>query len=105
MALVHRFPQHEENPMIRRLFVAAVALSLASSMALASPTCTKEPQDKWLSEEVMKQKIGQMGFKDIKVFKKTSSWCYEIYGSNADGRKAEVYFNPVTGEIVENNVD
>lgn len=91
--------------MIRGLFVAAVVLSLASSMALASPTCTKEPQDKWLSEEVMKQKISQMGFKDIKVFKKTNSGCYEIYGYNADGHKVEVYFNPVTGEIVENNVD
>ncbi|MFG1360095.1 MULTISPECIES: PepSY domain-containing protein [Xanthobacter] len=91
--------------MIRRLFVAAAALSLASSTALASPTCTREPQDKWLSEEAMKQKISQMGFKNIKVFKKTSSGCYEIYGYNADRRKAEVYFNPVTGEIVENNVD
>lgn len=91
--------------MIRRLFVAAAALSLASSTALASPTCTREPQDKWLSEEAMKQKISQMGFKNIKVFKKTSSGCYEIYGYNADGRKAEVYFNPVTGEIVETDVD
>lgn len=91
--------------MIRRLFVAFAALLLAASAALASPTCTKEPQDKWLSEEVMKQKIAQMGFKDIKVFKKTTTGCYEIYGYNADGRKAEVYFNPVTGEIVENNVD
>jgi hypothetical protein len=46
-----------------------------------------------------------MGFKNIKVFKKTTSGCYEIYGYNKDGKKAEVYFNPVTGEIVENNVD
>ena len=53
----------------------------------------------------MKQKIAEMGFKDIKVFKTTRSGCYEIYGYNADGRKAEVYFNPVTGEIVEENVD
>ncbi|MFG1299795.1 PepSY domain-containing protein [Xanthobacter sp. V3C-3] len=91
--------------MIRRFFIASAALCLASSAALASPTCTREPQDKWLSEEAMKQKISQMGFKDIKVFKKTTTGCYEIYGYNADGRKAEVYFNPVTGEIVENNVD
>lgn len=87
------------------LLTTAAGLCLLSSAALASPTCTKEPQEKWLSEEVMKQKIAEMGFKNIKVFKKTTSGCYEIYGYNKDGKKAEVYFNPVTSEIVENNVD
>ncbi|MDD3444864.1 MAG: PepSY domain-containing protein [Zavarzinia sp.] len=78
---------------------------LHAGVAAASPTCTTEPESKWMSEEAMKQKIAEMGFKDIKVFKTTRSGCYEIYGYNADGRKAEVYFNPVTGEIVEENVD
>lgn len=87
------------------LLTTAAGLCLLSSSALASPTCTKEPQEKWLSEETMKQQIAEMGFKNIKVFKKTTSGCYEIYGYNKDGKKAEVYFNPVTGEIVENNVD
>ncbi|MDI4655156.1 MULTISPECIES: PepSY domain-containing protein [Xanthobacter] len=87
------------------LLTTAAGLCLLSSAALASPTCTREPQEKWLSEEVMKQKIAEMGFKNIKVFKKTTSGCYEIYGYNKDGKKAEVYFNPVTSEIVENNVD
>ncbi len=89
----------------KHLLLAAGALCLLSSAALASPNCTSEPQDKWLSEEVMKQKIADMGFGKIKVFKKTTTGCYEIYGYNAEGRKAEVYFNPVTGEIVESNVD
>ena len=87
------------------LGVAIISLCVASSTALASPTCTKEPEEKWLSEADMKQKINQMGYTNIKVFKKTNAGCYEIYGYAADGRKAEVYFNPVNGEIVENNVD
>ncbi|MFG1245159.1 PepSY domain-containing protein [Xanthobacter flavus] len=87
------------------LLTTAVGLCLLSSAAQASPTSTKEPREKWLSEETMKQKIAEMGFSNIKVFKKTTSGCYEIYGYNKDGKKAEVYFNPVTGEIVENNVD
>lgn len=53
----------------------------------------------------MKQKIADMGYKDIKIFKKTTTGCYEIYGYTADGHKAEVYFNPVTAAIVEKNVD
>lgn len=85
--------------------IAAAGLCLVSSAALASPTCTKEPESKWLSEAAMKQKIADMGYKDIKVFKKTSTGCYEIYGHTSDGRKAEVYFNPVTAEVVERNLD
>ena len=89
----------------------SVALSLlglsltVSAAAFASPTCTTEPEAKWLSEAAMKQKIVEMGYKDIKVFKKTTTGCYEIYGYTNDGHKAEVYFNPVSGEVVEKNVD
>lgn len=94
--------------MIRKILArggAVISLCVASFAAFASPTCTKEPEAKWLSEAAMKQKISDMGYKNIKVFKKTNTGCYEIYGYAADGRKAEVYFNPVNGEIVENNVD
>ncbi len=92
--------------MISKIFVlSALGASAMASAALASPTCTKEPEHKWLSEAAMKQKIAEMGYKDIKVFKKTTSGCYEIYGYTADGRKAEVYFNPITAEAVEKNID
>ena len=53
----------------------------------------------------MRQKIADLGYKDIRVFHLTSSNCYEIYGRNASGKKAEVYFNPVDGSIVEANED
>lgn len=84
------------------LFATCVAFS---GGAMASPKCTSEPQEKWLSEEVMKDKIAAMGYKDIKIFKKTMSGCYEIYGRTAEGKKAEVYFNPVDGSVFEKNVD
>lgn len=80
---------------------ALVATLFAAGAALASPTCTDAPKDKWLSEEAMKQKIAELGYKDIRTFKATKGNCYEIYGADKDGKKAEVYFNPVTGAIVE----
>lgn len=83
--------------------IATAALSMAGA-ALASPTCTTAPKAKWLSEAQMKLKIEKLGFKDIKVFQVSGS-CYEIYARNKDGKKAEVYFNPVTGAVVQNNVD
>jgi len=81
------------------------SLGLAATPALADPTCTTEPQTKWLSEAAMKEKIDARGYKEIKTFHTTSTGCYEIYGYTAEGKRAEVYFNPVTGDIVEAEID
>jgi len=88
---------------LSKLILAASALSF-SSVALASPVCTKEPQSKWMSPGMMKTLIATKGYRDVKVFKVSGS-CYEIYAHTKDGKRAEVYFNPVTGAIVQSNVD
>jgi hypothetical protein len=82
-----------------------VVALLLSSPVLASPECTTEPESKWLTEQAMKDKIAELGYVNIKIFKKTKSGCYEIYGHTKDGRKAEVYFNPVDGSVVKENID
>ena len=88
------------------LMTLAAAILLGSAgTALASPRCTSEPKSKWLSEDAMKKKIVDMGYTKIRVFKTTTNGCYEIYGYTAGGKKAEVYFNPVTGAVVEKNID
>lgn len=89
----------------RRLTAAALfatATLATASVALAGPKCTAEPKEKWMSEEAMKAKIAEMGFK-VKTFKVTGP-CYEIYGWNKDGKKAEVYFNPVDGSITKSEI-
>jgi hypothetical protein len=90
-----------------RLAAAALiaAASLMPALAFASPVCTKEPQSRWIPEAQMKERIAKMGYQRIKVFKKTATGCYEIYGYNAKGARAEVYFNPVTSAIVRENID
>lgn len=85
--------------------VTITAAFLLTTTAQASPTCTKEPASKWLSEAEMKQKISDLGYRDIRVFKTTKTGCYEIYGLDKDGRKAEVYFNPVDGTVVQANIN
>jgi hypothetical protein len=80
------------------------AAGLVPFTASASPPCTKEPKTAWLSEAKMKEKIAIMGYREIKVFK-TSGSCYEIYAIDAKGHKAEVYFNPVDGAVVQSNED
>ncbi|MDR3510638.1 MAG: PepSY domain-containing protein [Caulobacteraceae bacterium] len=82
---------------------AAVGVLMIAGAAAAAPACTSQPKSQWLSEAQMKAKIAQMGY-TIKVFQVSGS-CYEIYGRAKDGKKAEVYFNPVNGSIVRNNED
>lgn len=82
------------------LFAAMVAAPLA---AQASPQCTSEAREKWISEDAMKAKIAALGYERIKTFK-VSGNCYEIYGYTKDGKKAEVYFNPVNGDVVKSEI-
>lgn len=87
------------------LSAAALAAALASSIAAAGADCPNVPQDKWMHVLDMQKKIvNEYGFA-IKKFQ-TDGYCYEIYGwgKSDDGKrfdKVEVYFNPVTGEIVK----
>jgi hypothetical protein len=82
--------------------LAAAALSIAT-LAQAAPNCTAESKDKWMSESAMKARVAALGYERIKTFK-VSGNCYEIYGYTADGKKAEVYFNPMNGDIVKQNI-
>ena len=81
-------------------FVSLLAVPLAAE---AAPKCTAEPKEKWMSEDVMKAKVAALGYERIKTFK-VSGACYEIYGYTKDGKKAEVYFNPVTGDVVKSEI-
>jgi hypothetical protein len=76
---------------------------IAPALAQAAPKCTAEPKDKWMSEQAMQGKVTELGYERIKTFK-VSGNCYEIYGYTKDGKKAEVYFNPVSGDVVKANI-
>ena len=78
------------------LVIAAVMIS---SPALAGPHCTDEPESKWLPEADFREQIQSLGH-DIMVLKKTTGNCYEIYGKDAAGARIEIYFNPITAEVV-----
>ena len=85
--------------------LASLSLLASSAAAVAGPTCTDEPQTKWLTEAQMTQKFTALGYKDdVKKLHVSKGKCWEIYGHDKDGRKVEIYFHPITGAIVEANV-
>ena len=87
-----------------KFFVATTALLLAAGAAQAGPKCTEEPQEKWLTAEQMTKKFEALGYKDdVKKLHVSKGKCWEIYGHDKAGKKVEIYFHPITGEIAEAN--
>ena len=82
-----------------KLFVTAASLILASSFAVAGPSC-KVPQEQWMKEGDFKAMMEKQGYQ-IKTFKVSKGKCYEIYGHDKDGKKVEIYFDPATGAELE----
>jgi len=85
-----------------KLIFITIAL-LTTSQIFAKKNCTSEPRSKWMSESAFKAKIELQGYK-IRKFKQPGT-CYEIYGHNSKGQKVEVYFNPVTAEVIKSEID
>ena len=83
-------------------FILAIAVAVFAAPALASPECNVDPQAKWLTEAEMMERINLTAIQ-VDVFKTTKGKCYEIYGRDQSGKRVEVYFNPVTGEVVKSS--
>lgn len=93
---------------MKKIAFFALASALVAStqvQAHANMECTDKPKTQWMHPlEIQKKIVNEYGFA-IKKFQESGS-CYEIYGwgLSKDGKKfeeIEVYFNPVTGEIVK----
>lgn len=83
---------------MKQLILGLLLLGAATS-AHAKKNCTNEPEEKWMQESEFRKKLEAEGYK-ISKFKQPGT-CYEIYGTNKDGKKVEIYFNPVDGSIVK----
>jgi hypothetical protein len=82
-------------PLIPLIFVLANA---APGSAKEERACGDAPRTQWLSEDAIKAKGVALGYEVRRV--KIEKGCYEAYATDKTGSKVELYFNPVTGEIV-----
>lgn len=76
-----------------------LTLCIASTPAFAGANCPKHPKNEWMPQAEARAKIEAMGYKIGKF--KVDGNCYEIYGLNKDGKKAEVYFDAKTLDVVK----
>ncbi len=82
------------------LSLAAAFGLLTATAAFAGETCSV-PKAEWQSEDALRQKLEGAGWKIKRI--KIDDGCYEVYGTDANGKRAETYFNPKTLDPVELN--
>jgi hypothetical protein len=78
---------------------ALIAGASLSGEVLASEKCSV-PQSEWQPQEALRQKLADEGWQEVKRIK-VDDGCYEVYGRTADGRRAEIYFDPKTFTVVQ----
>jgi hypothetical protein len=86
---------------------AALLITLAPALAHADDAkakCTSEPKTSWMSEKDIMAKAEAAGFLEARRVK-VAGTCYEVYAKTKAGKKAEVFMNPVTGDVVKTEID
>lgn len=79
--------------------VANTATTVAAAVVKDKNGCIAYPKNEWMNETDAKAKVAELGY-TAKTFEVTGN-CYEIYGFDKDGKKAEVYFDAKTMAIVK----
>ena len=79
--------------------VTSATNTVAAAVSKDKNGCIAYPKNEWMSETDAKAKLTELGYK-AKSFEVTGN-CYEMYGFDKDGKKAEVYFDAKTMAIVK----
>lgn len=83
------------------LISSVLALFAAAGCSTHTPTqCTTAPQSEWMDADTFQSSLLDQGYQ-INEFKITEGNCYEIYGFDSSDNKVEIYFNPVDGSVVK----
>lgn len=77
----------------------AIATILLPVSVFASTECTKEPAERWLAEKEVKAHLEKAGF-TVEQIKRDNS-CFEVKGKRNDGKRVELYVNPVDASVVK----
>ena len=75
---------------------AAVSVGLATPAAATGKMTCDAPQKSWKSMEALQAKLKKDGWTLRKA--KVDGGCYEVYGTDPEGRSVEAYFHPVSFE-------
>lgn len=76
-----------------RTMLVTVLMAGIALPALAADRCNV-PKEKWRPVEELKAELMANGWEIKKI--KMDSGCYEVYGKDGSGKRAEIFFDPAT---------
>jgi len=82
---------------IAAALVAAAVLGAGTAMA-SEAECNAAPKAEWKTSDDVKAAAEAAGYRVERV--KSEDNCYEVYGRDKDGKRVEVYFDPVSLKVV-----
>ncbi|BBP01305.1 PepSY domain-containing protein [Sulfuriferula nivalis] len=88
---------------MKYISLSAILFTLLTSVAHADADCVAHPKESWIPESKIKQALIDEGY-SIKVFKVDGN-CYEMYGYNKAGKRAEIYFDTQSGKPVKAEIE
>ena len=77
-------------------FVTGIVLTAS---AQADDNICKAPMDQWQPREALQHKLENQGWQIVRI--KTDEGCYEVYATDAHGKRIEAYFDPHSLEPVK----
>ena len=84
--------------------LGVIGLTLQATPTMVSPSGVAglRFEDEAATANALIPQLKAQGYQ-INKFKVTDGNCYEIYGFNKDGKKVEIYFDPVSGKAVKSD--
>ncbi len=79
----------------------AAVIVTATVPASAAMMCTDAPMEKWMSRDQVAKMFTEKGYEVRKVEREDN--CLEVYAIK-DGKKMEIYIDPVSGRIVKTKI-
>lgn len=83
--------------------IAAAALAAGPAMAHGFDDCTKEAKDKWKPQAEAEAAATAAGYTVTRS--RIDGSCYEVYAKDKDGKKFELFYNPVDLQLVKKQDD
>ena len=80
-------------------FVSSPLLVAGPAMAHGFDDCTKEAKDKWKPQAEAEAAATAAGY--TVTDPRSMASCYEVYAKDKDGKKFELFYNPVDLQLVK----
>ncbi|MGI9372865.1 MAG: PepSY domain-containing protein [Hyphomicrobiales bacterium] len=78
------------------VLLGLLAFSLNAAQATGVYSCKQVDKSEWMTSDQLAEKLKGEGW-EVR-FMKEDGGCWEVYGTNPEGKRVEAYFHPKTGE-------